>query len=293
MLSSSVKKRIKNRLDRVLVDRGLADSREKAQALILAGAVEVDGEPATKAGRPVEDDAVVRILEEKAGTALRYVSRGGLKLEAAIEHFGLEIGGKVAVDIGASTGGFTDCLLQHGAARVYAVDVGYGQLAWTLRRDARVHVIERSNIRTLPTGRIPESADLATIDVSFISLKIILPVVKGWMPIDEEVRRGSVIALVKPQFEAGRQQVGRGKGVIRDPLVHRQVLLDVLGSASQASFATRGLLRSPLTGPKGNTEFLAWLELAGKQEMPIEEQVDLVLSGEIKQGETSPLTPAH
>jgi 23S rRNA (cytidine1920-2'-O)/16S rRNA (cytidine1409-2'-O)-methyltransferase len=253
MTSLSVKKRIKNRLDRVLVDRGLAGSREKAQALILAGAVEVDGEPATKAGIPIEDGAVVRIREEEAGTALRYVSRGGLKLEAAIGHFGLDIGGKVAVDIGASTGGFTDCLLQHGAARVYAVDVGYGQLAWSLRRDARVRVIERTNIRTLASGRIPESADLATIDVSFISLTKVLP------KVGELLKPGGVIvALVKPQFEVGKGEVGKG-GIVRDPAKRESALDGVVRFARSAGCLVKGVMPSPITGQKGNVEYLIHL----------------------------------
>ncbi|MBI3595841.1 MAG: TlyA family RNA methyltransferase [Nitrospirae bacterium] len=244
---------MKNRLDRVLVDRGLADSREKAQALILAGAVEVEGVTLTKAGIPVQDDALIRIREEKAGTALRYVGRGGLKLEAAIEHFGMDIGGKVAVDIGASTGGFTDCLLQHGAARVYAVDVGYGQLAWPLRRDARVHVIERTNIRTLPAGRIPEPADLATIDVSFISLTKVLPKVA------ELLKPGGVIvALVKPQFEVGKGEVGKG-GIVRDPVKRENALNGVVRFAESTGLIAKGVMSSPIKGQKGNVEYLILL----------------------------------
>ena len=252
MISASVKKRIKNRLDRVLVDRGLADSREKAQALILAGAVEVDGEPATKAGIPIGDGSVVRVREEKAGKALRYVGRGGLKLEAAIEHFGVDVGGKVSVDIGASTGGFTDCLLQHGAARVYAVDVGYGQLAWSLRRDARVLVIERTNIRTLPAGRIPEPADLATIDVSFISLTKVLPkVVELLKP------GGAIVALVKPQFEVGKGEVGKG-GIVRDTVKRENALHGVVRFAVSTGLIAKGVMSSPIKGQKGNVEYLAF-----------------------------------
>ncbi|HTN44348.1 MAG TPA: TlyA family RNA methyltransferase [Nitrospiria bacterium] len=253
MISRPVKKRVKNRLDRALVDRGLADSREKAQALILAGAVEVDGARATKAGIPVEDGAAVRIREEEAGTALRYVGRGGLKLEAAIEHFGIDLEGKIAVDIGASTGGFTDCLLQHGAARVYAVDVGYGQLAWSLRRDARVRVIERTNIRTLASGRIPEPADLATIDVSFISLTKVLPKAAELLK-----PGGEIVALVKPQFEVGKGEVGKG-GVVRDPAKRESALDGVVRFARSAGWIAKGVMPSPITGQKGNVEYLIHL----------------------------------
>lgn len=253
MISPSVKKRIKTRLDRVLVDRGLVESREKAQALILAGAVEVDGLSAIKAGTPVGDDAAIRILEEAAGTALRYVGRGGLKLEAALARFGLDPGGKVAADIGASTGGFTDCLLQHGAARIYAIDVGYGQLAWSLRRDPRVHVIDRMNIRNLPPGRIPEPVDLATIDVSFISLRKVLPKAV------ELVRpHGVIVALVKPQFEVGKGAVGKG-GIVRDPENRERAVEGILRFAEGIGLVVKGAMQSPITGQKGNVEYLIYL----------------------------------
>ena len=267
----------KTRLDVLLVERGLAESRSQAQRLVMAGQVRVDGQVELRAAARVQPGVT---LEVERGR--RFASRGGDKLEAALQAFSFQVQGLICADVGASTGGFTDCLLQHGAARVYAIDVGRGILDWKLRQDSRVVVMEGTNARFVE--HLAEPVQLVTIDVSFISLKIILPAVKGWMPIDREVRRGSVIALVKPQFEAGRQQVGRGKGVIRDPLVHRQVLLDVLGSASQTSFATRGLLRSPLTGPKGNTEFLAWLELSGNQDVSIEAHVGWVIGGEIKEG---------
>ncbi len=253
MIVQSVKERIKTRLDRVLVDRGLVESREKAQALILAGAVELDGAVLTKAGTPVADDAAIRIRADAAGTALRYVSRGGLKLEAALAHFGIDPTGKVAADIGASTGGFTDCLLQHGAVRVYAIDVGYGQLAWSLRQDPRVRVIERTNIRTLPPDRIPEPVDLATIDVSFISLTKVLPKAA------ELVKpHGVIVALVKPQFEVGKGEVGRG-GIVRDPVKRERALAGIVQFAKTMGLIVKGVMPSPITGQKGNVEFLIHL----------------------------------
>jgi 23S rRNA (cytidine1920-2'-O)/16S rRNA (cytidine1409-2'-O)-methyltransferase len=238
------------RLDRVLVDRGLVESRQKAQALILAGAVEVDGAATTKAGMPVGDESAIRIRAEEAGTALRYVGRGGLKLEAALAQFGIDPAGKVAVDIGASTGGFTDCLLQHGAARVYAVDVGYGQLAWSLRQDPRVRVIDRTNIRTLPPDRIPEPVDLATIDVSFISLTLVLPKAAELI-----TPQGVIIALVKPQFEVGKGEVGKG-GIVRDPVKRERALDRVVRFAETIGFVSKGVMTSPITGQKGNIEYL-------------------------------------
>jgi 23S rRNA (cytidine1920-2'-O)/16S rRNA (cytidine1409-2'-O)-methyltransferase len=249
----SVKKRVKTRLDRILVDRGLVESREKAQALILAGAVEVDGAARTKAGTPVGDDAAIRIRAEEAGTALRYVGRGGLKLEAAIMQFGINAAGTVAADIGASTGGFTDCLLQHGAVRVYAIDVGYGQLAWSLRQDPRVRVIDRMNIRTLPPNRIPEPVDLATIDVSFISLTKVLPKAA------ELVKpHGMIIALVKPQFEVGKGEVGKG-GIVRDPAKRERALDGIVRFAEGMGLISKGVMQSPITGQKGNVEYLIYL----------------------------------
>jgi len=190
----------------------------------------------------------------------RFVSRGGEKLEAALERFALDVKGLVAADVGASTGGFTDCLLQHGARRVYAIDVGYGQLDWRLRNDLRVEVIERTNARYLE--RLPEPIDLVTIDVSFISLALILPAAVRWLPAPG-VGAGQVVALIKPQFEAGRRDVGRG-GVVRDPEVHRRVLMQVLGAARALGLRLRGLMASPLRGPAGNVEFLSWW-LSGKE----------------------------
>lgn len=238
----------KLRLDVALVQQGLVESREKARALIMAGEVLVNDTPATKPGQQVAPDAQIRLRQ-----GLAYVSRGGLKLEAALAAFALDPAGLVAADVGASTGGFTDCLLQHGAAHVYAIDVGYGQLAWQLRQDGRVTVLERTNVRHLES--LPQGAlvDLAVVDVSFIGLRLVLPAVSRFLQ-----PAGQVIALIKPQFEAGRQQVGKG-GVVKDPEVHRQVLLDLLQWAQANGWEVAGLIRSPITGPKGNIEFLCLL----------------------------------
>ncbi len=252
----------KVRLDVLLVERGLAESRAKAQALIMAGQVRLDGQVALKPATSVEAGAQVEI----AGGP-RFVSRGGEKLDAALEAFGVNVRGRVCADVGASTGGFTNCLLQRGAAKVYAIDVGKGILHWNLRNDSRVVVKEQTNARYVES--LPENISLITVDASFISLKILLPVVKHWLvppalPSEEALRdKGEIIALIKPQFEAGKKDVSRGEGVIRDPQVHRQVLLDVLGFAQSEGFSVRGLIRSPLLGPKGNAEFLTWLAAPG------------------------------
>lgn len=256
---------VRRRLDILLVERGLAESPERAKRLIMAGDVLVEGRPITKPGTRVADSAEIDLR----GT-LPYVSRGGLKLAAALREFHPEVEGKVALDVGASTGGFTDCLLQAGAAKVYAVDVGYGQLAWRLRRDPRVVVMERTNIRYLE--RLPEPADLAVIDVSFISLALVFPVVARLLRAG-----GEVVALIKPQFEAGREQVGRG-GVVRDERVHRAVLEKVLISAERCGFKVLGLMPSPLKGPAGNVEFLAYLGLdQGKEGVNVREAVERCL----------------
>jgi 23S rRNA (cytidine1920-2'-O)/16S rRNA (cytidine1409-2'-O)-methyltransferase len=233
----------RERLDRLLVDRGLAESRERAQAMILAGIVRVDGETARRAALPVSADAAVEVADR-----LPFVSRGGLKLAHALDRFGLDPSGQTVADVGASTGGFTDCLLQRGARRVYAIDVGRGQLDWRLRRDQRVVVMERTHARDL--ADLPEPLDGATVDVSFISLRQVLPSVFGWLTPD-----GWTVALVKPQFEAGREQVGKG-GVVRDPAVHARVLRDVAEAIRQHGRAVHGLTRSPIRGPAGNREFL-------------------------------------
>ena len=264
----------KTRLDLLLVERGLAESRSLAQRLIMAGLVRVDGQVELRSAAGIPSEA--RITVEQGP---RFVSRGGEKLEAALQAFGVSIAGKACADVGASTGGFTDCLLQHGAAKVFAIDVGRGLLDWKLRQDPRVVVLEGTNARHLE--QLPQGVELITIDVSFISLKVILPVVKGWFCLDDKSvtgRSGTLIALIKPQFEAGRQQVGRGKGVIRDPAIHRQVLEDVLGFAAREGYAARGLVRSPLTGPKGNAEFLAWLEYPGEPIPSIEGMLEAAFS---------------
>ena len=220
--------------------------------MIQAGQVFIGDEVADKPGRSVPQDTPVRVRE-----ALRYVSRGGLKLEAALDAFGIDPTGWVCADIGASTGGFTDCLLQRGAARVYAVDVGYGQLAWALRIDPRVVSIERTNIRYLDP--LPERASLATVDVSFICLALVLPRIAGLL-----TPAGQIIALIKPQFEVGKGQVGKG-GVVRDPKLHRAVIERVLASPAEIGLMPAGVIRSPITGPAGNVEFLAWLRLGGER----------------------------
>lgn len=236
------------RLDELVLSRGLAGSRAQAQRLILAGQVWLDDRVVDKPGQPVAEDAPVRVAQ-----GLPYVSRGGLKLAAALDAFGVNPAGWVCADIGASTGGFTDCLLQRGAARVYAVDVGYGQLAWSLRRDPRVVAMERTNIRYLES--LPEAVGLATVDVSFIGLGLVLPRVAMLLSPD-----GQVIALIKPQFEVGKGQVGKG-GVVRDPKLHRLAIEKVLAAAAMAGLAPAGVIRSPITGPAGNVEFLAWFKL--------------------------------
>ncbi|GAB6063317.1 TlyA family RNA methyltransferase [Deferrisoma palaeochoriense] len=238
------------RIDELLVQRGLAPSRQKAQALVLAGLVVVGDRRIEKPGQRVDPGAEVRLK----GEYCPYVSRGGLKLEAGLRAFGLDPAGWVCADVGASTGGFTDCLLQHGARRVYAIDVGYGQLAWTLRQDPRVVALERQNIRTLPADAVPESVDLVVVDVSFISLRLVLP--RAW----ELLRPGGrVVALVKPQFEVGREHVGKG-GVVRDPERRREALEAVLGVAREIGFEVAGTAESPVPGAKkGNVEFLAHL----------------------------------
>ena len=258
----------KVRLDVLLVERGFAESRAKAQALIMAGQVRVAGQVALKPATAVPADSVLTV-----DSGPRFVSRGGEKLEAALESFAIDVSGWVCADVGSSTGGFTDCLLQRGAAKVYAIDVGKGILHWKLRNDPRVVVMEETNARYVEF--LPETASLVTVDASFISLKILLPVVKRWIsrsPLPSSSRsaaqpparrgdggEGNIIALIKPQFEAGKKDVARGDGVIRDPEIHKQVLLDILSFAQKEGFQILGLIKSPLLGPKGNAEFLVWL----------------------------------
>lgn len=238
---------MKERLDILLVRGGFFPSREKAKAVIMAGQVYVNGQKEDKAGMKFDTDCVIEVR----GKTLRYVSRGGLKLEKAVETFGLDLSGRVCMDVGASTGGFTDCMLQNGAARVYAVDVGHGQLDWKLREDDRVICMERFNARELSCDAIPEKISFCSVDVSFISLKLILPAVMSVL--DD---RGEVAALIKPQFEAGREKVGK-KGVVREKRVHEEVIRQVLEDAGRCGFKTLGLTWSPITGPEGNIEYLA------------------------------------
>ncbi|OGO27260.1 MAG: hemolysin [Chloroflexi bacterium RBG_16_52_11] len=269
----------KTRLDILLTARGLAESRAQAQRLVMAGQVRVAGQVALKPGSRVDSDAEVSI-----DLGPPFVSRGGEKLQAALERFGVDPTGRTCTDVGASTGGFTDCLLQRGAALVYAIDVGQGILHWKLRQDPRVAVMERTNARYL--SRLPGAVDLVTIDASFISLKLLLPVVRGWFELPtggdptEAIIRGEVVALIKPQFEAGRQQADRAKGVIRDAAIHSQVLWEVLSAAIEMGYEVRGLMRSPLLGPKGNVEFLAWLVYPAQQDSDLEAMVNEVLSPE-------------
>lgn len=255
----------KKRLDILMVERGLAESRQKAQAIIMAGQVFSGDRRCDKAGLSLEEDAPLEVR----GQTLRYVSRGGLKLEKAMSHFPISLEGKVAADIGASTGGFTDCMLQNGAAKVYAVDVGYGQLAWSLRSDPRVICLERTNARYLSREQIPEPLEFASIDVSFISLKLILPALRPLM-----TDNGQVVSLIKPQFEAGREKVGK-KGVVRDPAVHLEVLQGFLTHAEEAGFTVKGIDFSPIRGPEGNIEYLGFLQ-AGSGEGTWGDLEDLV-----------------
>jgi 23S rRNA (cytidine1920-2'-O)/16S rRNA (cytidine1409-2'-O)-methyltransferase len=273
----------KTRLDLLMVERGLAESRSLAQRLIMAGEVRVDGQVVYKPATTVPADSRLEV-----DTGPRFVSRGGEKLQAAFEAWPIDVNGCVCADVGASTGGFTDCLLQHGAAKVYAIDVGKGILHWKLRSDPRVAVMEETNARFVES--LPEPVQWVVCDASFISLKILLPVMKKWTPHllppstqngggEREGGRGwDIITLIKPQFEAGRKETAKGDGVIRDPVVHRRVLEEVLTFAQENSFVVRGLIRSPVLGPKGNVEFLAWMGLSGES-IPLQEAIQTVLAG--------------
>ena len=242
------------RADVALVERGLYPSRERARAAIMAGEVRADGEVVRKAGEPVTAGTVFEIAPGQA-----YVSRGGLKLEGALDAFGLDVSGVRAIDVGASTGGFTDCLLQRGAVEVTAVDVGYGQLAWSLRKDERVRVFERTNIRTADPALLGSGFDLAVVDVSFISLEKVLPHVVPLLG-----QSGDLVALVKPQFEAGKGRVGK-RGVVRDRAVHEEVLRSAADAARGCGLVVRGLTWSPLRGPEGNIEFWLWAARNGDE----------------------------
>ena len=246
---------MKKRLDIILVEKGLVTGRDKAKAVIMAGLVYVNGQKEDKPGIAVEEDAAI----ELRGGGDKYVSRGGFKLEKAIQAFGLKLDGLTCMDIGASTGGFTDCMLQNGAAKVYAVDVGYGQLAWSLRTDSRVIVMERTNIRYVARKDIPDELDFISVDVSFISLKLVLPVARQLLK-----PHGEMVCLIKPQFEAGRQSVGK-KGVVRDKTVHYNVIYNITEFTAKNGFTVLNLDFSPVKGPEGNIEYLLHIK---KSETP-------------------------
>jgi 23S rRNA (cytidine1920-2'-O)/16S rRNA (cytidine1409-2'-O)-methyltransferase len=253
----------KARIDVLLEEKHLTESRSQAQRLLMAGQVRVNGQVVLKSSTKVAVDSEITVEQPP-----RFVSRGGEKLEGAIIAFDMnDLSGRICADIGASTGGFTDCMLQHGAVKVYAVDVGYGVMHWKLRNDPRVVVMERTNARFIESFEEPVS--LVTIDASFISLRIFLPLFKKWFGRNS----GEVVALIKPQFEAGRKESARGDGVIRDENVHRQVLHEILSAAEKEGYTICGLIRSPLLGPKGNTEFLVHLKLTGGQDRSIEDWV--------------------
>lgn len=241
---------MKERLDILLVNRGYFTSREKAKAVIMAGEVFVKGQREDKAGSKFDADVEIEVK----GKRLKYVSRGGLKLEKAVVTYGLSLNGKICMDIGASTGGFTDCMLQNGAAKVYAVDVGTNQLAWKLREDDRVVSMEKTNIRHVTPDMFPDKIDFVTVDVSFISLDKVIPVASGIIRNDAEM-----ICLIKPQFEAGREKVGK-KGVVREPAVHKEVMEKIVKLAAESGFIIKGLTFSPIKGPEGNIEYLIYIK---------------------------------
>ncbi len=244
----------KQRIDVLMVERGLVPSRERSRSEIMAGNVFVDGQRVDKAGDRIDTEAKIEVK----GEAIPYASRGGLKLEKALASFGIKLEGKICIDVGASTGGFTDCMLKNGAEKVYAIDVGYGQLAWRLRQDPRVVCMDRTNIRYVQPEHIGVQADFVSIDVSFISLAKVLPAVKGLLK-----ESGEVVCLIKPQFEAGRDKVGK-KGVVRDREVHREVLEKIVGWSLNEDWCVKGLDFSPIKGPEGNIEYLMHIARAGQ-----------------------------
>jgi 23S rRNA (cytidine1920-2'-O)/16S rRNA (cytidine1409-2'-O)-methyltransferase len=267
----------KTRLDLLLMERKLVEGQSFAQRLVMAGQVRVEGQVVLKPSAAVDSEAMIEIDHGPA-----FVSRGGEKLLGALAVFPVEVQDKICADVGASTGGFTDCLLQHGARKVYAIDVGYGLLHWKLRNNPQVVVMERTNARFVE--KLPDMISLVTIDASFISLKTLLPVVMKWFGLD----KGEVIALIKPQFEAGRAQAAKGEGVIHDPEVHREVLWNVLTFAEAIGYTVHGLICSPLVGPKGNHEFLAFLENSSKATPgPLHQMIDEALNQIVKIGYTS------
>ena len=259
--------KIKKRLDVLLVERGFAETRTKAQAVIMSGLVYVAGQKADKPGMSFEENCELEVR----GATCPYVSRGGLKLEKALRDFGVDPTGYVCSDSGASTGGFTDCLLQQGASKVFAIDVGYGQLDWKIRSDPRVVVMERTNVRYVTPEQLGEPLDLSVVDVSFISLRIVLPVIKTFL----KENQGQVLCLIKPQFEAGKEKVGK-KGVVREPAVHKEVLDDFVALTKEIGFRILGLTFSPVKGPEGNIEFLAHLTLQDVE--GIEPDTELVVN---------------
>ena len=267
----------KERLDVLMVRRNLAESREKAKALIMSGIVYVNGQKEDKAGTSFEETVQIEVR----GSTLKYVSRGGLKLEKAMSHFGVELAGKVCMDVGASTGGFTDCMLQNGAVKVYAVDVGHGQLAWKLRNDDRVICMEKTNIRYVTPEDIGDRIEFASIDVSFISLTKVLGPVKQLL-----TQNGQVVCLIKPQFEAGREKVGK-KGVVREKSVHLEVIEMVMGYARTIGFGILGLEFSPIKGPEGNIEYLLYLQNCPQEEAGQEENRQEVTRQEAARQEVS------
>jgi len=241
----------KTRLDISLLDKKLAPTRQRAQALIMAGKILVNQEPITKPGTRISESDVIIVK----GTDMPYVSRGGIKLAEALTQFQIDAAGRHCMDIGASSGGFTDCLLQNGAAHVVAVDVGYGQIAWKLRQDPRVTILERTNIRYLTVEKVPFPVDLAVIDVSFISLKIVVPAIRNFLKVD-----ATVVTLIKPQFEVGRDRVGKG-GVVKNPALHEEVIQSLSQFFETGGFRVHGVIPSPITGPKGNKEFLCHMKM--------------------------------
>lgn len=259
---------MKQRLDVALVERGLTPSREKAKAVIMEGLVYVNGQKSDKAGAQIKDDDKIEIR----GETLHYVSRGGKKLEKAMQVFPIQLDGCTCVDIGASTGGFTDCMLQNGAVKVYSVDVGYGQLAWSLRTDERVVNLERTNIRYITEEQIPEPVDFISVDVSFISLTLVLPVAYRLLKDGAQM-----VCLVKPQFEAGKDKVGK-KGVVREPEIHREVIRKVADCAQELQFALCGLDFSPIKGPEGNIEYLLYLKKGGAEGVLTDELIAQVVA---------------
>lgn len=264
---------MKERLDILLVNRGLAPSREKAKSMIMAGNVFVNNNREDKAGSAFPEDCIIEIH----GTPMKYVSRGGLKLEKAMTHFGISLEGKICMDIGASTGGFTDCMLQNGAEKVYSVDVGYGQFAWKLRQDPRVVCMEKTNIRYVTPEDIPDALDFASVDVSFISLTKVLGPARALLK-----DHGQMVCLIKPQFEAGRKKVGK-KGVVRDKKVHEEVITNIVDFVLKNGFTVHALEYSPIKGPEGNIEYLIYIEKS--EEAKMADHVDICKTVEAAHGE--------